>query len=126
MDFTQKPTNSTPELTAELAMIVYNKIKEAGNADLAYKAQVDSLLEPEWFDIVNKEGDRIINEIMSKENGTFIVEPAYPATYNEDGSIKEEAVPAVYFDASDTNFLINSLTSDLLDVATVYADYNAK
>ena len=80
----------------------------------------------EVFEIVNKEGDRIINEIMSKENGTFIVEPAYPATYNEDGSIKEEAVPAVYFDASDTNFLINSLTSDLLDVATVYADYNAK
>ncbi|MDD4111365.1 MAG: hypothetical protein PHS54_07520, partial [Clostridia bacterium] len=92
MDFTTQPTNSTGELTAELAMAVYNKIKEAGNADLAYKAQVDSLLEPEWFDIVNKEGDRIINEIIAKENGTFIVEPAYPAEYDEEGNVTAEAV----------------------------------
>ena len=123
MDFTIKPTNSTPALTVEVAQLIYNSIVLNGNADLAFKAQSDSSLEPEHFPLVDKEGMKIMNEIQSKFNGSFLLEAKIPATYDEEGEILTEEVPAVYYQVTTETVLKNSLSSDMLDTDIVYNDF---
>ena len=123
MDFTIKPTNSTPALTAEIAQLIYAQIKEHGNADLAFKNQVDSALEPEHFLIVDKEADGIVTEFQAKLNGSYLLENKIPATYDEEGEILYEEVPAVYYKVTTEAVLKSSVESDLLDVEIVYNDF---
>ena len=62
MEFKTQPTNSTPALTAEVAQEIYGLIKTYGSADRAYKDKGNSDYEPEHFNIVDKEIDRIVRE----------------------------------------------------------------
>ena len=121
MDFTIKPTNSTPALTAEIAQLVYNKIKEHGTADMAFKSQDDSSLEPEHFKLVNTEADRIVNELNAYKNGKIIT-PKVLATYDESGEVLTEEVPAVHYVYTTDKDLISQVSSDLLNVTTIYND----
>jgi hypothetical protein len=120
--FKTEPTFSTPEITPEIAQSIYALIKEFGDADKAYKLKGNSDFEPEHFPIVEKEIERLASEINSRMSGSYLLEPAYPATYTEEGEIDEEAVPAVYYEATTKTKLIEDVSSDLLDVETLLDD----
>jgi len=100
--FTQQPTFSTLEITPEIAQSIYALIKEFGDADKAYKLKGNSDFEPEHFPIVEKEIERL-----------------------EEGEINEEAVPAVYYEATTKTKLIEDVSSDLLNVETLLNDLMA-
>ncbi len=120
--FKTEPTFSTPEITPEIAQAIYGMIKEYGDADSAYKSKGNSDYEPEHFEIVDKELERLVNQLNSMKSGSYIIEPAYPAVYDDEGNITEEAVEAVYLDAEATDTYTNYLTSELLNVETLIAD----
>ena len=122
INFKQEPTFSTKEITSEIASDIYALIKTYGDADSAYKEKGNSDIEPEHFKIVNDELQRLASEISLMKSGGKILEPAYPATYKEDGEIDEEEVPAVYLDGSVKENLVPYLSSELLDINQVLTD----
>ncbi|MDD4805099.1 MAG: hypothetical protein PHN69_08230 [Candidatus Pacebacteria bacterium] len=122
MDFNDKPTFSTPALTAEVAQEIYSLIKQYGSADRAYKLKGNSNYEPEHFDLVNKEADRIVRELREYKNGNVILEAAIPAVYDEEGNVTSDAIPAVMYEYTTDADLIEQISSDYLDVATIYND----
>jgi len=116
MDFTNKPTNSTPKLTSEVAQTIYAKIIEHGNADLAFKAQTDSAYDPEHFKIVNEEADAMIRIINNHMSGSVVLKPA---EYDEEGNVTKEAV---YWKPTTESNLIALFDGYLLDGYTVVND----
>ena len=119
MDFNDKPTFSTPALTAEVAQEIYALIKEHGSADKAYKEKGNSDYEPEHFDLVNKEADRIVRELREYKNGKLL--QAEVSHFTEDGE-KVIDSEAVYYEYTTDADLIEQISSDYLDVATIYND----
>ena len=117
--FNEQPTNSTPELTSEIAGQVYNLIKEHGDADKAYKLKEDSSIDPEHFTAVDKEIDRIVRELNEFKNGKLL-EPEV-SHYNEEGE-KVIDSEAVYYEYTTDEDLALQVSSDLLDVATIIED----
>jgi len=120
MEIKTQPTNSTPELTSEIAQAIFAKIVEYGNADKAYKSQADSAYDPEHFQAVDKEADRISAELAAYKSGSKVITPAVPAVYDEEGNVTTEAVPAVCYEYTTDEDLLSQVTSDLLDVESVY------
>lgn len=121
MDFTIKPTNSTPEMTAEIASNAYSKIKEFGNIDLAFKAQTDSSIEPEHFVKVDNEADRLIREINSFMGGKLL--SAEEFHYDEESMEKVIDKKEVRYIPTTKTDLIKQLSSDFLDVELILNDY---
>lgn len=120
MDFTNKGTSSTPELTSEIAEAIYGEIKTHGNADLAFKAQTDSIHEPEHYKLVDKEADRIVKELNEFKNGKLL--EAEESHYDEESGEKVVDKEAVYYEYTTDEDLIAQVSSDYLDVETVFND----
>jgi hypothetical protein len=116
MDFNAQPTNSTPALTSEIAGQVYNLIKQFGDADKAYKMKGDSAIDPEHFDLVNKELDRIVSELNLYKNGSKLLTAA---EYGAEGNLTKEAVYYQYTTDAD---LAKQVSSEYLNVATIIED----
>ena len=74
---------------------------------------------------VENETKRVKNELTSKKNGTFLLEPKVPAVkeFDDDGNdiIISEEVPAVYFEYTTDEDLINSMES-FLDVTKLLGE----
>ena len=116
INYKEKPTFSTPEITPEIAQTIYGLIKKYGDADSAYKQKGNSDYEPEHFDKVQEELNRLGNQILQMKSGSYVIEAGYPATE------KEEAVPAIYLDPEKPELFKNYLTSELLDIDTLLID----
>jgi hypothetical protein len=119
MDFNEQPTNSTPALTAEIAGQVYELIKQFGNADKAYKLKCDSSIDPEHFDLVDKELDRIVKELREYKAGKLL--EAEEFHFDEEGN-KVIDKEAVYYEYSTDEDLALQVSSDYLDVMTIIED----
>lgn len=122
MDFTPKPTTSTTPITPQIAQAIYELIKTHGNADLAFKNQAGSLYDAENVKATADEFDRIVAELTAYRNGSVVVTPAVPAVVDDEGNITTPAVPAVYYEYTTDADLISQVSSELLDVADVWAD----
>jgi len=116
MDFNAQPTNSTPDLTAEIAGQVYVLIKQFGDADKAYKMKGDSAIDPEHFELVNKELDRIVSELYLYRNGSKLLNSA---VYDEEGNLISEAV---YYQYTTDEDLALQVTSEYLSVSIIIED----
>jgi len=121
MNYTTKPTSSTPELTSTVAKAIYTLIKTHGTADNAFKAQADSLYDPEHFKAVDGEIDRIVSELNSFASGK-IVTPEVPAEYDEEGNVTKEAIPAVRYQLTTESKLKSQVSSTLLNVGDILND----
>lgn len=119
MDFNEQPTNSTTELTSVIAEQVYDLIKEHGDADKAYKLKGDSSIDPEHFEAVDKEIDRIVRELNEFKNGKLLQVEVSHFTEEGEKVIDSEAVYYVYTTDED---LALQVSSDLLDVSTIIVD----
>ena len=122
MDFIQTPTNTTPQLTEQIAQDIYNLIKLYGNSDLAYKLKGNSNYEPEHFPIVDKEIDSIISQINTLASGQFLIQEEV----NHVDELTEELVidtPAEYFTPTDKESFVAMLSSNLLDPSVLLQDY---
>lgn len=115
----EETKNTLPELTAEIAQGIYTEAKKGKDQTQIFLS--NDYLNEHIIEVFN-EIKRLEKEILSKVSGSYLIEKRYPATYKEDGTIDEEAVPAVYFDASTKTVLLESLSSDLLDVSVVLDD----
>lgn len=73
------------------------------------------------FETALTEANRVKNELTSKKNGTFLLEEAIPAEYDENGNVIKEAISAVYYKYSTKKALIETITSDL-DVSKLYGE----
>jgi len=122
MDFTIKPTNSTPELTSEVAQTIYAEIIEHGNADLAFKAQVDSAYEPEHFKLVDKEIDKLFSDMNRYSSGNVLVEPEVNHIDEITGEIIIDSPANYYILTTETDFK-KQFSSDYLDISVVYGDW---
>jgi hypothetical protein len=114
-----KPTKSTATLTSELAGTIYDLIKTYGNISNAYLKKGNSDIDYENMVLVDKEVDRIVDELVSWKNGKLIS----PVEYGEDGEVVKEAV---YFIYSTDKKLCEQVSSDLLDVEQVWSDVKDK
>lgn len=99
IDFTKRGSTFTPELTPEIAQNACNLIIKHGNADLAFKNQQDSAIDPEHFILVDKEIERIVKGI------NIIMTQNTDITENE---------------------LKSRLSSNLLDTDLVYTAYKGE
>ena len=117
--FKEQPTNSTTELTSEIAGQVYDLIKEYGDADKAYKLKGDSAIDPEHFVAVSNEVDRIVRELNEFKNGKLL--QAEVSHYTEEGE-KVIDSEAVYYEYTTDEDLALQVSSDLLDVSTIIND----
>ena len=122
MDFTPKPTTSTTPLTADIAQEIYELIKTHGNADLAFKNQEGSVYDAENVKATADELDRVVGLLTAYRNGSVVVTPVVPAVVDDEGNITMPAVPAVYYEYTTDEDLIAQVSSDLLDVSTIYID----
>jgi hypothetical protein len=120
MEFKTQPTNSTPALTAEIAGQVYNLIKQYGDADKAYKLKGDSVIDPEHFEAVDKEIDRIVRELNEYKNGKLI--SAEVSHIDEETGEKVIDSEAVYYEYTTDEDLANQVSSDYLDVSLIITD----
>jgi len=80
INFNPEPTTSTPEITSEIAMAIYDLIKEYGDVDKAYKCKGNSDFDPEHFTQTNNELERLASLISQMQSGAYVLEPSYPAT----------------------------------------------
>ena len=120
MDFTPKPTTSTTPLTAEIAQTVYNLIKQFGNIDKAYKLKGDSIIDPEHFEAVDKEIDRVVRELNEFKNGKLL--QAEVSHFDEETGEKVIDSEAVYYEYTTDEDLALQVSSDYLDIATIIED----
>jgi len=123
VDFTVKGNSGVPSLSSSEAQEVYSLIKEFGNADNAFKSQGNSAFYNKHFEIVDKEVDRLFNEMTCKLSGCFVVKEAVPPVYDEDGEVVSEGEPVEFFKVTTETAFKNSLSSDLLDTDEVYLDF---
>lgn len=123
INFNPEPTTSTQPITSEIAQEIYVLIKEFGDVDKAYKMKGNSDYEPEHFAQTNNELERLVGLISTMKSDAYIIEPAYPAEYDEEGNVTAEEVPAVYLDGSSKANLLPYLSSELLDVEVVLNDF---
>jgi hypothetical protein len=72
--------------------------------------------------IVMAEIRRLEAEVMSKMSGNYITVPEIPEIRDENNKVIQEFVPAVYFVVKDEKMLVESLKSELLDVAILVTD----
>ena len=122
MDFTQTPTNTTPELTEQIAQDIYNLIKLYGNSDLAYKLKDNSNYEPEHFPIVDKEIDSVISQINVLASGHFLIQAEMNHIDETTGELVIDT-PAEYFTPTDKESFVAMLNSNLLDPSILLQDY---
>jgi len=120
MEIKIQPTNSTEVLTAEIAQEIYSEILAHGNADLAVKHQANSERDPENFEKVNKEADRIVKELNEFKSGKLL--EAEEFHFDEESMEKVIDKEAVYYEYTTDADLIKQVSSELLDVATVLND----
>ena len=113
-----KATKTLAPLTAEKAKEIYELLKTKDANSIFLEDNIPT----EYTKQVQTEMDRLENETITKASGNFIIEPAYPETYNEDGEVDEEAVPAVYYKLTTKKALLESMSSDLLDVSEACSD----
>lgn len=123
MDFTKKPEvkNSTAPLTPELGQQIYELIKSCGNADLAYKNQDGSKYDWSNIEKVDKEGDRIMNEIMQKMSGNYLLAEAVTHVDETTGEMVVDS-PAKYYKPTTEKDLIGSISSEILSVEALLSD----
>lgn len=122
VDFNEQPTSSTPELDASTAQEIYALIKQHGDIDKAYKNKGNSLYEPEHFKQVDKEADRLFNEMSRYANGNVLLEPEQ-SHFDEESGEKVIDSEAVYYALSTETDFKSQFSSDYLDVNTVYSDW---
>lgn len=122
MEFKERPTSSTPEITAEIAGKVYDLIKQYGDADTAFKSQSDSAIDPEHFKTTDKEADRLFKEMNRYTSGDVLLEPEQ---YHFDEETGEKIIDskAVYYTLTTERNFKAQFSSNLLDVAEVYTDW---
>lgn len=97
MDFedTQKqPTNSEPELTPQLAQEIF----EANGTPIQIFNNPGYNFNFRHIKKVYQHGRWLRKTMRQAMSGNYILEPAQPATYDEDGNELTPAVPAVYFE----------------------------
>ena len=120
MDFEQQPTYSTSALTVDIAQDIYELIKTYGTADKAYKLKGNSDYEPEHFEIVDKEIDRLVRELNEYKNGKLI--SAEVSHIDESTGEKVIDSEAVYYEYTTDEDLANQVSSDYLDVSLIITD----
>jgi len=76
----------------------------------------------EQFKLVSDEMIRLYDEMKSKMSGTYILEEAIPAEYDKEDNKTKAEVPVVYFKVKTKQALIDSLSSDLLEIDTFIND----
>lgn len=123
INFNPEPTTSTPEITSEIAQVIYALIKEYGDADKAYKLKGNSDYEPKHFTETAQEAERLFNEMSLYASGGKILQEGTPEVYGEDGEIETEAIPPTYYTLTTEEDFKAQFSSDLLDVNTVYTDW---
>jgi len=122
VEFKTAPTNSTSELTSEIASNVYSEIKSHGDADTAFKAQTDSSIDPEHFKTVNNEVDRLFSEMNKYASGNVLLEPEV-SHFDEETGEKVVDSEAVYYKLTTETDFKSQFSSDYLDIAEVYNDW---
>ena len=109
-------------LNAESAQAIYAEFKAGKNENELFKLGV-SFADSK---IVMDEIKVLESEMLSKMNGSFVLTEAVPAEFilDEDGTQVETKawIPATYFVVTTETALKNSMSSDLLDIATVVND----
>ena len=108
MDFSPKPTCSTPELTPEIARGIFELIRTYGNVSTAFKSQ--NQYDYSHFGRVHDELVRMTNAITLYMQGQAI---RSAAVLDEETGI--ETVPATYHVPDTKTKLVNWLTSDYLN-----------
>ena len=115
---TIKTINTLATLTSKKAQEIYVGLQTKD----ANRLFLEDNIPTEYTVAVEKEINRLESEMVSKMSGSFIIEPAVPATYTEDGEIDEEEVPAVYFGVTTETALKASMSSEILDIPTLVTD----
>ena len=78
-------------------------------SDKAHNSQYDF----EDFVSVDKEAKKVKAELLSKLNGSFKLTAKVNATYDEEGEILTEEVPATYYVVTTETALISGIESEL-------------
>ena len=115
---TIKAINTLATLTAKKAQEIYVGLQTKD----ANRLFLEDNIPTEYTVAVEKEINRLESEMVSKMSGSFIIEPAVPATYTEEGEIDEEAVPAVYYTVTTEKALKEGMSSEILDIPTLVTD----
>jgi len=107
-----------PTLTAEMAQSIYELLKTNDINTLFLEQNIST----EFSSKVQDEIIRLENEMVSKMNGSFELTARVPATYDDEGEIVDEEVPATYFKVTTEKALKESMTSEILDIPTIVTD----
>ena len=107
-----------PTLTAEMAQSIYELLKTNDINTLFLEQNIPT----EYSSKVSKEINKLENEMVSKMNGSFELTARVPATYDDEGEIVDEEVPATYFKVTTEKALKGSMSSVILDIPTIVTD----
>ena len=113
-----KTTNTLPALESDVAAAIYEllKTKDANrifledNIPTEYTEQVEGII------------SAFESEYVSKVSGSYMITAKIPATYDEAGEIVDEAIPAVMYELTTKTALLESISCELLDKATIASD----
>jgi len=108
----KKAIYKEPELTKEIASDIYELLKTENMQSI----RLNYGYRMEHIKAVKKEAKRIEAEMINKMSGKY---PLTPPSFDEEGNV---LTPAEYYIPTTQAHIKNSITSDLLDVATVVND----
>jgi hypothetical protein len=115
MNFNDTPSNngtsSTPELTPTLAQEIFDT---DGTPQEIFKS---SSFEPEHIKTVYKHGLKLRAVMRQAMRGEYIITPAIPATYDDEGNELTPYVPPVYFEPTTSSAFVTFMEGVYEDLA---------
>jgi len=110
--------NVLPSLSAVKAMEIYNLLKTKD----ANRLFLENNIPTEYSEQVLAEIRRLEGNMVSKMNGSYVLEAYVPEVLDEEGNVTEAATSPTYFSVSTEANLVSSMDSSILTVATVVED----
>ena len=110
--------NVLPALTAATAQSIYVLLKTK-DANMMF---LEDNIPTEYTVQVEKEMRKLEAEYMSKVSGTYLLTASIPATYDDEGEVDTEVVPAVYFALTTKAALLKTMSSEILNLETLCSD----
>ena len=114
-----KGLTPTPILMPNKAQEIYELFKAGKDETTMY---IEDGIRFDDSTKVKKEYIKLESEMVSKMNGTYELTPYIPPIYDEDGNIITPAVSATYYAVTTENALKDSISSNLLVMATLVKD----